>query len=167
MPYDYNNLYPLKLFALYGLLFLFFIISLVKIPIFGADDGRLSFILIGIYFWTIYRPNLLPYPVIFVCGFLLDLLSGGIVGLNALCFMVIVMIVRNQRRFLLGQSWPVVWAGYCVAVSVVIFLQYLGYSMAASQFLPFIPLLFNLIITYLLYPLVLPLMMFFNRLLFD
>lgn len=159
--------YIAKLFGLYAVLFLLILLNLVKFPLLGADGGKLSFLFIGIYFWTIYRPGLLPYPLIFLSGLLLDLLSGGLVGLNALCFMVVAMIVRGQRRYLLGQSWSVVWAGYCVAVTLVMLIQYVLYCLSAMVVLPIIPLGFNLLTSYLLYPLLLTPMMLLNRLLYD
>ena len=161
------GLHSLKLVGLYAVLFLLILLNLVKFPLLGNDGGKLSFLLIGIYFWTIYRPTLLPYPVIFGAGLLLDLLSGGLVGLNALGFMIVAMIVRGQRRFLLGQSWSVVWAGYCVAVTLLMGIHYLVYCMASATILSPIPLGFNLVISYLLYPLILPPMMLLNRLLYD
>ena len=159
--------HSLKLVGLYVVLFLLILLNLVKFPLLGNDGGKLSFLLIGIYFWTIYRPTLLPYLLIFGAGLLLDLLSGGLVGLNALGFMIVAMIVRGQRRFLLGQSWSVVWAGYCVAVTLLMCIHYLVYCMASTTILSPIPLGFNLVISYLLYPLILPPMMLLNRLLYD
>jgi rod shape-determining protein MreD len=165
--HQFFGAYTVKLLILYALLGFFFLLSLVKFPLFGSDGGKLSFLLIGIYFWTIYRPQFVPYVLIFITGILLDLLSGGLVGLNTLCFMIIGIIVRGQRRFLLGQSWPVVWAGYCVAVTIVMILHYLVYSLSSAIFLPFIPLIFNLVISYLLYPLVFPVMIILNKSLND
>ncbi len=159
--------HTIKLISFYASLFLLLLLSLVNLPLLGTDGGKLSFLLIGIYFWTIYRPSLLTYPLVFVSGFLLDFLSGGLVGLYTLCFMVMVMIVRGQRRFLLGQSWPVVWAGYCVAITVVTFIQFFIYSALSLTLLPLIPVGFNLLISFLLYPLLLPPMIIFNRFLAD
>lgn len=165
--HSFFGIHTLKLLGLYILLFLLILLNLINFPLLGEDGGKLSFLLIGIYFWTIYRPTLLPYPMIFVTGLFLDLLSGGLLGLNALCFMVVAMIVRGQRRFLLGQSWSVVWAGYCVAVTLVMGIHYLVYSLDSLTILSPIPLGFNLIISYLLYPLILPPMILLNRLLSD
>ncbi len=165
--HSFFGIHTLKLFGLYGFLFLLILLNLVKFPLLGADGGKLSFILIGIYFWTIYRPTLLSYPMVFAAGLLLDLLSGGLVGLNALCFMVVAMIVRGQRRFLLGQSWSVVWAGFCVAATLVMAVQYAVYALSALTILSPIPLGFNLVISYLLYPLILPPMILLNRVLSD
>ncbi len=162
-----DGFYFLKLLGIYVSLFILLILNLVDMPFMEQDTGRLSLLLIGIYFWTIYRPSLLPYPVVFAAGLTLDFLSGGLVGLYALCFMAMVMIVRSQRRFLLGQSWPVIWAGFCVAVLVVTALQIVAYGLSSWSFPPFIPIIFNLLISFCLYPLILPVMMLLNRLLSD
>lgn len=165
--HSFFGFHTLKLLGLYVLLFILILLNLVKFPLLGTDGGKLSFLLMGIYFWTIYRPTLLPYPMVFAAGFLLDLLSGGLVGLNALCFMLVAMIVRGQRRFLLGQSWPVVWAGFCVAVTLVMSIQYVVYALDSLTVLSPIALGFNLLISYLLYPLILTPMTLLNRLLSD
>lgn len=157
----------LKIALIYVLLFLMVILNLINVPFLGDDGGRLPFLLIGIYFWLIFRPALIPYPLLFMAGLLLDFLSGGLVGLYALCFMVLGIIVRNQRRFLLGQSWSVVWAGFCVASVIVTSIQFLAYSLDHFAFPAFLPMFFGLGISFLLYPLLLPLMMFLNRLLND
>lgn len=165
--HGFAGFHILRLAGVYLFLFILLILNLVDMPLLGADAGRLAFLLIGIYFWTVFRPSLLPYPLVFCAGLLLDFLSGGLVGMYALCFMVLVIIVRGQRRFLLGQSWPVIWAGFCVAVMVVTLFQVLAYSLSSWGFPPLIPLGFNLITSFCLYPLLLPVMMLLNRLLSD
>lgn len=157
----------LKIAGIYAFLVILFVMSVVELPFLGAEGGRLAFFLIGLYFWSVYRPHLLPYPVVFLSGLLLDFVSGGLVGLYALCFMVIVMIVRGQRRFLQGQSWPVIWAGFAVAVCVVMIVQCVAYSLANWALPPLLPIVFNLVISGLLYPLLLPVMMLLNRSVID
>ena len=152
---------------MYIFLFLLLLLSVVDLPFLGQESGKLAFLLIGLYFWLIFRPSMLPYYLVFAAGLGLDFLSGGIVGIYTLCFMVMAMIVRNQRRFLLGQSWSVIWAGYCVAVTLITVLQYVVYSFVAMEFMPTVPVGINLVISYLLYPILLPLMMLFNRALVD
>lgn len=159
--------YFIKIIVIYVLLFLMMILNLVNMPFLGEDGGNISFLLIGIYFWLIFRPSLIPYPLLFVAGITLDFLSGGLVGLYTLCFMILGVIVRNQRRFLLGQSWSVLWAGFCVASIIITFIQFLAYSLAYYAFAPILPMIFSLVISFLLYPLLLPPLMFLNRLLND
>lgn len=162
-----SGLYFLRLAAVYVLLGVLLAMNVVDVPLLGKDGGRIAVLLAGIYFWSIYRPTLLPYPLVFCGGLVLDFLGGGLVGLYALCFMVMVMLVRGQRRFLLGQSWPVVWAGFCVAAAVVTAFQYLAYAVSALSVPPIAPVAINLIVSTLLYPLLLPLMMLLNRALSD
>ncbi|HNQ91434.1 MAG TPA: rod shape-determining protein MreD [Alphaproteobacteria bacterium] len=149
-----------------GLLF-FLLLSLVDIPMISSGEIRQGFLLIGMYFWTIYRPHILPYPVVFMMGLLLDILSGGLIGLNALCFMVLTMIVRSQRRFLLGQSWQMVWAGFFVAVIVVQSFQTAVYAATSAVMPVFWPYAANIVLTGLFYPLFHPVLMALNRFLND
>ncbi len=165
--HGFDSFHLIKQAGVYALLFLLLVFNLVDIPFLQDGAGRLSFLLIGIYFWTIYRPSMLPYPLVFAAGLLLDFLSGGLVGLYALCFMVLVMVVRGQRRFLLGQSWPVIWAGFCVAVTLITAIQIIVYGLAAWSLPPLLPAAFGLLTSFFLYPLILPLMMLLNRLLSD
>ncbi len=39
-----------------------------------------AFTLMATYHWTIYRPDLLPAPLLFLIGTIQDLLSGGLPG---------------------------------------------------------------------------------------
>lgn len=163
----FTGIYLIRLLAVYALLCIMMAMNLVDVPLLGQGGGRLAVLLAGIYFWSIYRPQLLPYPLVFIGGLVLDFLSGGLVGLHALCFMVMVTLVRGQRRFLLGQSWPVVWAGFCVALAVVTAFQYVAYALSALSIPPLAPVAMNLLISSLIYPLLLPAMMLLNRSLSD
>ncbi len=145
-----------------ALLFLFFM-NVFDVPFLVSAYGRQAFLLVGLYFFLIFRPRLLPYPLIFSFGLLLDLISGGLVGLNALCFMVLAIILRGQRRFLLGQSWVVVWAGFCVAAATTILFQAGVYALAALHMPPVLPILLNIVISSFVYPLFLPAMIALNR----
>ena len=93
-----------KYAAVYVFLLCLLLLSLINIPSLQSGEIRQGFFLIGLYFWTIYRPNLLPYSIVFLLGIVMDVLSGGLLGLHAFCFMVLAIVVRGQRRFLLGQS---------------------------------------------------------------
>lgn len=162
-----SGLRALKIAGVYGLICILFLLNLIDIPVFHPETGRQAFLLIGIYFFIIYRPRLLPYLVVFLIGLSLDLVSGGIVGLNALCFMVLAIILRGQRRFLLGQSWQVIWAGFCVATTMILCFQALAYGLTSMHFTPIFPLILNIVISSFVYPLLLPVMIALNRWLAD
>lgn len=153
----------LKAASVYLGLVLFLLLSLVDIPVISSGEIRQGFLLIGMYFWTIYRPHILPYPVVFMTGLFLDILSGGLIGLNAFCFMVLTIVVRGQRRFLLGQSWQMVWAGFFVAVIVIQSFQTVVYATSSATMPVFWPYAANIVLTGMFYPLFHPLLMALNR----
>ena len=157
------GLHIFKYVIVYTFLVALFLLSLVDLPVLGPMTGRQSVLLIGLYFFTIFRPRLLPFLLVFAMGLCLDLLSGGIVGLNVFCFMLLAIILRGQRRFLLGQSWQVIWAGFCVATGLILSFQALAYGLVSLQFPPVAPVALNIIISSFLYPLLLPVMITLNR----
>jgi rod shape-determining protein MreD len=159
----YAGLQYAKNAGIYAVLVFLFFMNVFDVPFLTATYGRQAFLLAGLYFFLIYRPRLLPYPVIFGFGLMLDFIAGGLVGFNALCFMVLAIILRGQRRFLLGQSWVVVWAGFCVAAGTTIIFQAVIYAMVAMQMPPILPILLNIVISSFVYPLFLPLMIALNR----
>ncbi len=83
--------------------------------------------LAGIFYWTIYRPDLLPPTAVFLCGFVLDLLSGGPLGVSPLVFLLARVVVFPQRRFFVDRLFPFVWGGFTLlAAGAIAFLWVLG-----------------------------------------
>ncbi|MEE8393902.1 MAG: rod shape-determining protein MreD [Rhodospirillales bacterium] len=68
--------------------------------------------LIAVYFWAVYRPNLLPAYAVFLIGLLHDSLSGTPIGMNAVILLVVYGAVISQRRFLVGKPFVIVWMGF-------------------------------------------------------
>lgn len=153
----------LKNIVIYTLFAFLFILSLAKIPLISAQTGQQGFVLVALYFWQVFRPSLFPYILVFAVGLLYDLTAGGMVGLNTLCFLVMAIVVRGQRRFLLGQSWQVVWAGYCVAVIGVVGFQGLVFALQSWTIPELWAVGINIGVSCLLYPLFLPVLMLINR----
>ncbi len=81
----------------------------------------------GLYYWTIYRPDLLPPAAVFLCGVVLDLLSGAPLGVSALVFLLTRAVVLPQRRFFVDRLFPFVWGGFTLlAGAAIAFLWLLG-----------------------------------------
>ena len=153
----------LRVLFIYLFIALMFLLSLANIPLLGAGIVRPAFLLIAIYFWTITRPSLLPLPVVFAVGILYDIASASALGLHTFAFMVIVVLVRSQRRYLLGQAWPVLWVGFAIAALILSVVQALVFLVGSGQ-MPSLWLVFaNVLISALTYPLLAPLMIGLNR----
>jgi rod shape-determining protein MreD len=87
-----------------------------------------------VFYWTIYRPDLLPPVAVFLCGITLDLLSGAPLGVAALVFLLTRVIVLPQRRFFVDRLFPFVWSGFTLlAAAVVAFLWLLGSFFAGAM----------------------------------
>ena len=71
----------------------------------------------SVYHWSIYRPELLPAPAVFVLGLVLDALTGGPLGLFALILVIVFGIVSMQRRTFLGKTFLVEWFGFLLVVA--------------------------------------------------
>jgi rod shape-determining protein MreD len=97
----------------------------LHIPDYAAVAPLLA--LAGVYYWTIYRPELLPPVAVFVAGVVFDLLSGAPLGVTPLLLLLARAVVMSQRRFFVNRLFPFVWCGFTlVAAAAIAFLWALG-----------------------------------------
>ncbi len=142
------------------------LIMVSQLPMHLPELGRVSpmLALIAVYHWTVFRPELLPSPAVFVIGLFLDLLSGGPVGVNAVVLLLVYGVVLSQRRFLFGKSFAVVWIGFGVvglSAALVTFIVVSLYHLTPVSPQGF---LFQYLITLGLFPLVSWLLLKWQRL---
>ena len=74
---------------------------LVPVPHYAAVAPAAA--LMAVYYWTVYRGDLMPAGAIFVIGLLQDNLDGTPLGLSALVLLLGYALVRSQRRFLIAR----------------------------------------------------------------
>ena len=106
----------------YCVIGLFFLLDFIHIPLPLLGVLRPSLILIAVYYWSIYRPTLLPPLIIFCLGIITDFLSGLPTGLSAFLLLGIQWLVSNQRRFLMGQPFGMLWLGFGIVCCIAHFL---------------------------------------------
>jgi rod shape-determining protein MreD len=109
--------------------------------------------LMAVYYWSIYRPDLLPPAAVFVLGVLQDILTGGPVGLLALVLLLVQALAVSQRRILLGQAFSVEWAGLLLIAAGA---GAVSWALACTYYLalvPPMPFVIQAGITAALYPL--------------
>ncbi len=83
-----------------------------RLPGFSAIAPSLP--MVGIFYWTIYRPDLMPAWAALLIGTLMDVIAGTPLGINALILLLIRGIVAAQRRFFLANSFPMAWASFAL-----------------------------------------------------
>ncbi len=110
------------------------------------------FPLMAVYYWSVYRPDLLRLPGLFVLGVIWDALAGLPLGLSALGFIVTAQLVQSQRHIFTDQSYPTLWLGFAIVVVGLQSLQWLLLSLLASQALPLLSLFLQSLFTLALFP---------------
>ncbi|HZD26285.1 MAG TPA: rod shape-determining protein MreD [Alphaproteobacteria bacterium] len=87
---------------------------LVSVPYGMPRVAMLSPILalISVYYWSVYRPALMPAPAAFLIGVFIDLLGGGPLGVGAVVLVLARWVALSQRRALIGKSFAIGWLGY-------------------------------------------------------
>lgn len=121
-----------------------------RIPAFGYLTPALT--LMAVYYWAIYRPDLMPMLGVFLLGLLQDLLIGGLLGTHAFIFLLTYGLVVSQRRFFHNKSFGVVWWGFMLIATGAAILSWLIAALHATAILDTRGPLVSLALTILLYP---------------
>ncbi len=144
-----------RLIAPYSLMAVLFVFNTVSLSFPRAGAITAPLLLMAIYYWSIYRPALIPSWLVFSVGILVDLLSGiSTVGVNALVFVLVHWVVTDQRRFLMGQSFLMIWIGFAIVNIAALFVQWLVFGLLGPGWLPLRPLGFSILLGMALFPVI-------------
>jgi len=140
--------------VVYLLMFVLFLLNTISIatPISGTID--VPFIIMVLYYWSIYRPTLIPPLLVFAVGVCFDLLSGWPVGLSSFIFLLLRHVIVSQRVFLTGQPFTVVWIGFMMAGLGAISLQWLLFGLTRLQWGGIDPVIITSFVAIMLFPFV-------------
>jgi rod shape-determining protein MreD len=108
--------------------------------------------LAAVYFWTLYRPGLMPPLAVFAIGVLSDLLSAAPLGLNPLLLLLLHAGVLTQRRVLTRQSFLLVWLVFALLTAAILSLGWGLRALLAFRLLPIEPALYEYALTVVVYP---------------
>lgn len=95
----------------------------------GLPSAMPSVALACVFFWSVFRPAAMAPPICFGIGLLQDLLGFAPLGIGILTLLVLHGAVLRFRRFLVRQSFLVVWlvfAGFAAGAAL------LGYVLQAA-----------------------------------
>jgi rod shape-determining protein MreD len=109
--------------------------------------------LMGVYYWAIYRPDLLPAWAAFLVGVLYDILAGTPLGVHALVLLLVQGVAAGQRRFFLGKSFMVAWWAFGLLAAGSAGLSWILVAILSGQILDPRPVLFQYVLTLGLFPL--------------
>ena len=90
------------------------VISVLPLRVPGYAVLTPAFVLMAVYHWTIYRPDLLAPVGLFAVGLAQDLIAGTTIGASALVLLLARAAVLRCRRYFLNRTFPFVWGGFAL-----------------------------------------------------
>ena len=109
-------------------------------------------ILIVVFYWSLYRPDLMPPLLAFLVGLLYDALSGGPPGLMAVVLLAVHGVCVSQRRVFLSKSYLVGWFGFIVVGAGALLVAWIMASLYYVAWIDPRSVLFQFLVTAALYP---------------
>jgi rod shape-determining protein MreD len=94
-----------------------------------------AFTLMAVYYWTIYRPDLLPALWLFLIGTIQDLLSGGLSGVTAVTLLLARGIILPHRHYFVAWPFPYIWAGFTLLTAGTMLFSWALHSLLDGELL--------------------------------
>ena len=137
-----------------GITLLLLLLSVIpsRLPDFAVVVPMLT--LMGVFYWAIYRPDLMPAWAAFGIGLIYDLVGGMPLGINALVLLLVQGAASSQRRFFLGNTFLVAWSGFAVIGAAAFMLAWLLVMLLVSGVGQPKAVVFELLLTIAFYPVV-------------
>lgn len=117
-----------------------------------------------VYYWIVYRPDLMNAVVVFGIAVIQDLLLGPWPGLNSLVFLAVYGIVLLQRRLILRGGFPMLWFSFAWVGLGAEVGAWLAMSLLNLQAMPVTAPLFRVGMTVAVFPVVAWVLMRIHRL---
>ncbi len=70
--------------------------------------------LMAVFHFGLFRPAYLPNWLALLFGLLIDVMSGGPLGVNGLAFLTVRYFVQANQRYLIDKPFLFIWFGYAV-----------------------------------------------------
>ena len=139
----------------FGLTLIVLLFGLTPTHLPGFAQITPMYALIAVYFWSIYRPELLGYGSGFAIGILEDLLTGTPLGIGALTILLTQWVVLNQQKFFHAKAFVVTWFAFTIVAFGAAFLKWICIGLVAeSGFTPVRELFAAYLVTVTIYPIV-------------
>ncbi len=130
------------------------ILDAMPLPFRGLDLLTAFFSLSVVYFWCLYRPDLMTPGAVFLTGIVYDSLVGMPLGLTATVLLLVRYVVLSQQAFFLSASFLIVWLCFAVLAPLVEILRWFLAVLWLGRLFDVTPALFQAGLTVAMYPVV-------------
>lgn len=139
----------------FGLTLVLVLFGMTPTHIPGLAQITPMYALIAVYFWSIYRPDLLGYGLGFFIGILEDLLTGAPLGVGALTILLTQWVLFNQQKFFNAKPFAITWFTFVLVALGAAMLKWLFIGLIDDGgFTPFGDLFASYLITVAVYPVI-------------
>lgn len=135
------------LFAL--LLMLVFMVPL-HLPNFGTIAPSIA--LMAVFYWAVYRPDLVGPVSVGLLGFIQDAISGAPLGMNALICLLVYSTVVSQRQLFLAHGFFILWWGFMLTTLIAGLMGWAVTSVMHFEMVRFSPVLYQAAASISLFP---------------
>ena len=108
--------------------------------------------LVSVWFWSLFWPDAMPPPAVFLIGVLLDLLAWQPIGSGVLILLIVHGLARHWQQPLTARGFALLWAGFAV---IAVGAATLGWALTAVltwRLLPPAPAVFQAVVSIAIYP---------------
>ncbi|MGH1455848.1 MAG: hypothetical protein ACRBDI_03615 [Alphaproteobacteria bacterium] len=138
----------------YALIFVFFTLNMVSFSAPLSTKIEAPLIVMVVYYWSVYRPTLIPPVLVFFIGIYFDLLASMPLGLSAFILLVLRQAITEQRVFLIGQPFVMIWLGFTVTMVISLMIQWCLFGFINLHWTPFTPVILMMVSGALIFPMV-------------
>jgi len=136
-----------------GIILFFTLLGMVPLGPAGFNTIVPPFGLLALFYWSVYRPDLVGPLAAFMVGFLTDALTGGPLGVFSFLFLMVQAMAANQRQIFLAHSFFVLWWGFAFVAAATGLFGWLAMTAIEGYFMPLRPVLFQALTAMALFPL--------------
>ncbi|MDI9408997.1 MAG: rod shape-determining protein MreD [Candidatus Pacebacteria bacterium] len=141
----------MKVLPLASVLFLSFLPAItVAVPTIGLV--RPYYGLAVVFYWSIYRTDLLPLVGLFVLGIVYDFGSGGLVGLTPLLYLLLRGVIGELAAQFRLQGFLVNWGFWLLVVVLAMTIDSVVNSLVSGRQVSIMILAVDAIVSWLLFP---------------
>ena len=111
-----------------------------------------AFTLMSVFYWTVYRPDLMPASAVFAIGIIQDFAAGAPLGITSLILLGTHGVVLGQRRLFVGKPFAMAWSGFALTDAAATAVSWSFASLLAGEPLGLSAPLLQFVVTLALFP---------------
>lgn len=148
----------------YFFIFTFLLLDMVvfSTPMMSIE---IPFFLMVVYYWGIYRPMLMSPIFVFFAALWIDIISQFPIGLTPFVLLMVQYFISQQRLFLIGQPFVVIWLAYAFISVIALFLQWFIFGLMNMQWVAFDQVIYVISAGIFIFPLISALMYLMHKVL--